>query len=195
MGKIILSIVSVLLLGISPLMAQDDQTTDKARRKAEKERLKAERKAETEARNSLLFERAEQALRDGQFVLEAERIEFKRGNYVYVTSYTNFVSLENGRAIVQLAFNIPSPGFNGMGGITVDGQASSITMKTDKNGNILYEMHVQGVAISARVYFRLVKGTNKCVATISPNFNSDRISFVGYLYPASDSFVIRGWTI
>ena len=30
----------------------------------------------------------------------------------------------------------------------------------------MYEMNVQGVAVSARVTFRMAKGTNKCTATV-----------------------------
>lgn len=45
----------------------------------------------------------------------------------------------------------------------------------------MYEMNVQGVAVSARVTFRMAKGTNKCTATVSPNFNSNRISFTEIL--------------
>ena len=56
-------------------------------------------------------------------------------------------------------------------------------------------MNVQGVAVSARVTFRMAKGTNKCTATVSPNFNSNRISFTGNLYPSSESNVFKGRSI
>lgn len=56
-------------------------------------------------------------------------------------------------------------------------------------------MMVQGVAISANVTIRMVKGTNKCTATVSPNFNSNRISFTGYLYPSDQSNVFKGRAI
>ena len=96
---------------------------------------------------------------------------------------------------MQLAFNTPAAGPNGIGGITVDGTTSGVQMKTDKKGNVMYEMNVQGVAVSARVTFRMAKGTNKCTATVSPNFNSNRISFTGNLYPSSESNVFKGRSI
>lgn len=55
----------------------------------------------------------------------------------------------------------------------------------------MYEMNVQGVAVSARVTFRMAKGTNKCTATVSPNFNSNRISFTGNLYPRASRMCSR----
>ena len=67
--------------------------------------------------------------------------------------------------------------------------------KTDKKGNVTFSMMVQGVAVSANVTIRMVKGTNKCTATVSPNFNSNRISFSGYLYPSDQSNVFKGRAI
>ena len=128
---------------------------------------------------------------------EAKKAEkaAKKAAEVYVTPNTNFVSVKGEKATIQLAFNTPAAGPNGIGGITVDGTTSGVQMKTDKKGNVMYEMNVQGVAVSARVTFRMAKGTNKCTATVSPNFNSNRISFTGNLYPSSESNVFKGRSI
>lgn len=142
-----------------------------------------------------LFEQAVQALNAKDFVLEADRVEFKRGRFVYVTPSTNFVSMSGDKATIQLAFNGAFSGPNGIGGITVDGNASNVEMKTDKKGNVTFSMMVQGVAVSANVTFRMVKGSNKCTATVSPNFNSNRISFTGTLYPTDQSNVFKGRSI
>ena len=190
MKKIVL-LLAVLLFGAGSMMAQQDKSAEKAAKQAEKEAKKAEKaakKAAEEAEANALFEQAVQALKNKDFVLEADRIEFKRGSFVYVTPNTNFVSVKGEKATIQLAFNTPAAGPNGIGGITVDGT-------TDKKGNVMYEMNVQGVAVSARVTFRMAKGTNKCTATVSPNFNSNRISFTGNLYPSSESNVFKGRSI
>ena len=175
MKKIVL-LLAVLLFGAGSMMAQQDKSAEKAAKQAEKEAKKAEKaakKAAEEAEANALFEQAVQALKNKDFVLEADRIEFKRGSFVYVTPNTNFVSVKGEKATIQLAFNTPAAGPNGIGGITVDGTTSGVQMKTDKKGNVMYEMNVQGVAVSARVTFRMAKGTNKCTATVSPNFNSN----------------------
>lgn len=54
---------------------------------------------------------------------------------------------------------------------------------------------VQGVAVSAQLTFQMYKGTNKCTATVNPNFNSNRTSFTGTLYPAEESNVFKGRSI
>ena len=180
--KRVLLLLAVLLFSAGTMMAQQDKAAEKAAKKAEKEAKKA-------------AEQGVQALKEKDFVLEAERVEFKRGQFVYVTPSTNFVSMKGDRATIQLAFNTAAAGPNGIGGITVDGSASNIEMKTDKKGNVTFSMMVQGVAVSANVTIRMVKGTNKCTATVSPNFNSNRISFTGYLYPSDQSNVFKGRAI
>ena len=152
MKKIVL-LLAVLLFGAGSMMAQQDKSAEKAAKQAEKEAKKAEKaakKAAEEAEANALFEQAVQALKNKDFVLEADRIEFKRGSFVYVTPNTNFVSVKGEKATIQLAFNTPAAGPNGIGGITVDGTTSGVQMKTDKKGNVMYEMNVQGVAVSAR---------------------------------------------
>ncbi len=187
MKKVALLFV-LLLLGLTPSIAQQGKVADKAAKQTEK----AARKAAEEAEEYAMFERAVQALKDKEFVLEAERVEFKRGSFVYVTPSTNFVSVNGDKATIQLAFNVPVSGPNGMGGVTLDGTVSGVVLKEDKKGNISYEMNVQGAAVLARVTLRMAKGTNKCTATVLPNFNSNRISFMGELYPAGESTVFKG---
>lgn len=186
--KRVFLLLAVLLFSAGTMMAQQNKAAEKAAKKAEKEAKKAAEAAQENA----LFEQAVQALKDRDFVLEADRVEFKRGRFIYVTPSTNFVSMKGDKATIQLAFNGAYSGPNGIGGITVDGTTNNVEMKTDKKGNITYSMMVQGAAVSASVTFRMVKGTNKCTATVSPNFNSNRVSFTGNLYPSDQSNVFKG---
>ena len=148
--------------------------------------------AAEKAGQKMWYEKAVQALNDREFVLEAERIDFKYGNFVYVNANTNFISMHGDKATIQMAFNSPYAGPNGIGGITVDGTVSNVKMETDKNGNVSFSMTVQGAAISASVTLQLTSGSNLCYATINPNFSSNRISFRGELYMESDSNVFKG---
>lgn len=144
------------------------------------------------AEQEMKFSKAVQALTNQEFVLEADRITFKNGRHTYVSPHTNFVSLTGDQATIQLAFNSAYAGPNGMGGITLDGKASNIKIKEDKKGNITYSMNVMGTGVSAVVTFNLIKDTNQCSATVTPNFNNRVINFSGYLYPKSESDVFKG---
>ena len=172
------------------LQAQEanDKAAEKAAKKAEKEAKKAAEKAAQEA----LFQQALLAINNKDFVLEADRVEGKRGQFVYVSSNTNFVAVKDDEATVQLALNGAFSGPNGVGGITVEGKTSKVEIEQDKKGNVSFSMMVQGVGISAQLTFRMTKGSNECTATILPNFNSNRISFTGKILPTAQSTVFKG---
>ena len=185
MKKLLLLLLAFLFVGTDIVFSQEDKKLSK------KEQKKME-KAAREAQDMLDFEAAKKALYDHNFVLEADRVEFKRGQYKYVSANTNFVSLIGDEASVQLAFNGMIAGPNGMGGVTVDGKPSKIEVKEDKKGNVTLNMMVNGRGISASISARMSKGSSKCTATVSPNFNSNRISFTGTIYPAKRSNVYKG---
>lgn len=148
-------------------------------------------RAADEAEQAVLFTQALEAVKAKDFVLEADRVEFRRGNFVYVQPNTNFVSVNGDKATVQLALSNRVAGPNGIGGITVDGNVSGFEMKEDRRGNVNVTMMVQGVGISAQVTINMVKGNNKCTATVLPNFSNNRVSFTGDLYPTELSNVYK----
>lgn len=132
------------------------------------------------------------ALEQLDFVLEANRLSFKRGETAYVTSYTNFVSLSDDKAVIQIApFNGGGP--NGVGGITLEGRASNIKLKTDKKGNVLFTMSVTGNGLSATVNISLPKNSYMATVMVNPNFHSNRVTLYGTLVPANKSDVFKGF--
>lgn len=193
MKKIIFLLVMAILGSSTPMLAQQEnnvEQTSKEAKKAEKEAKKAAKKAEKEAKKAkeaaiknAQFEMALQAVQNRKFVLKASDVDFKRGRSSFVNDNTNFVMLNGDEASIQFNSNRAVAGPNGIGGITVEGKASDIEMKTDKKGNINFEMNVHGTGISAKVSFRMNKGSNYCSATVTPNFNSSRITFNGELTP------------
>ena len=157
-----------------------------------RELTKAERKALQARIDSLQYAEAEKALNDRAFTLEADQVIFKYGQTAYVTSNTNFVSVKDDQAIVQVAFNIPVSGPNGLGGITVEGRFSEYDLKKDKKENVSLSINVTGTGISARADITLYNGSNKATVTITPNFNSNRITLNGVIFPLDKSNVFKG---
>ena len=127
MKKIILLVFVTLFCCIDYSQAQ---TT-------EKKMTRQEKKEAQKAMEQALFEEARQAIENKAFTLEADRVIFKRGRNAFVSSNTNFVMVDDDRASVQVAFNIPASGPNGLGGVTVDGNVSGYKIKTDKSGQEL----------------------------------------------------------
>ena len=136
-----LILMMVLLVNI----VANAQTEKRIYTKEELESAKArEIQKQLEAiQDSINYVDAVCALENLDFVLEAEQLVFKRGQTAFVSSSTNFISLSDSKAVVQIAL-FSGGGPNGVGGITVEGRASNIKMKTDKKGNISFSMNVMG---------------------------------------------------
>ena len=188
--KKIIALMMLVFIGASTAMyAQESKSENRrAERKAQRDAEKAREKRE-EAR---AYADAVQAINNRKFVLEADRITFKRGRSAFVTSNTNFVLLNGEKASVQVAFNGPYAGPNGIGGITVDGRVGEVKTATDKKGNVTCSFSVMGVGISAQVSIRLTHDTNNASVTIISNFISYRLSLDGKVIPLSESSVYKG---
>lgn len=184
----------MLLVLLTSALAAGAQTERRIYTKAEQE---SAQKREIEKRleaiqDSICSEEAFNALEQLDFVLEANRLSFKRGETAYVTSNTNFVSLSDDKAVIQIApFHGGGP--NGVGGITLEGRASHIKLKTDKKGNVTLTMSVSGTGLSATVDISLPKNSYMASVTVNPNFHSNRVTLYGILLPTSKSNVFKGW--
>ena len=163
-----LSILSMLLLFISMGNIQAQTVKEESRK---------QKKAEQELLDQMFFDEAKQAIEMKNFILEADHVMFKYGTTAFVSPNTNFVAVKGNKAVVQVAFNIPISGPNGLGGITVNGNISGYKQTTDKKGNISVSMNVMGVGISV---------------DISPNFNSNNFSLTGSLLPMAKANVFKG---
>lgn len=180
MKKVITILICALSVMVSHIQAQEIELT------------KEERKALQEKIDSLQYSEAKKAIENKNFTLEADQVIFKYGQNAYVNSNTNFVSVIGDEAVVQIAFNIPIAGPNGIGGVTVDGSVSNYEIKTDKKGCIYLSMNVMGTGISAQINISLPKGSNQATVDITPNFNSNRMSLKGVIIPADKSSVFKG---
>jgi len=185
--KKIIALAFILSIGMGSainMSAQENQLS--------KKELRAQRKAIAEAEAKARYEVALKAINERAFVLEADKITFKRGQFVYVTSFTNFIMVNGERATVQLAFNTMRSGPNGIGGITVDGTISDPKISINKKGRVTCSFGVQGAGISAQISLTLDEGDNVASADVNPNFNSNRTTMSGVIVPLEESTVFKG---
>lgn len=189
------SITFVALLLVATLgsvsMAQDAQTTKT--RKELRDEKRAQYKAEEKLMNELDYRNAATAIKNQQFVVEADQLILRNGQNVFVNSGTNFLLVNKEKGTVQVAFNTALSGPNGIGGITVDGGISGMKTETDKHGNINCSFSIQGAGISAQIFVKLYYGSNEANVTISPNFNSNDLSMSGELVSIDDSTIFKGY--
>ena len=170
MKKIIVLLMLVFIGASTTIYAQESKSESRrAERKAQRDAEKAREKIEEER----AYANAAQAIKDRKFVLEADRVTFKRGRSAFVTSNTNFILLNGDRA-------------------SVDGTVGEVKTTTDKKGNVTCNFSVTGVGISAQVSIRLTHGSNNVSATVNPNFNSNRLTLDGKLIQLSESNIFKG---
>ena len=194
--KKVLFLTTMLLLSFAvTTYAQTGKETRAAKRAAIKKE-RAARKALEAQQDSIAYFKAVQALKSGSFVLEVDNVTFPSGITRYVSNTTNYVQVDDGEGVVQTAFSnfAYSPGPNGLGGVTVEGVVSGLTMREDKDGNYFYNFSIQGVAISATISITLTGGTNQASVMVSPNFNNNNMTMTGRLLPLDESDVFQGTT-
>ena len=191
--KKIITFVALLLVATlgSVSMAQNAQTTKT--RKELRDEKRAQYKAEEKLMNELDYSNAATAIKNQQFVVEADQLILRNGQNVFVNSGTNFLLVNKEKGTVQVAFNTALSGPNGIGGITVDGGISGMKTETDKHGNINCSFSIQGAGISAQIFVKLYYGSNEANVTISPNFNSNDLSMSGELVSIDDSTIFKGY--
>lgn len=194
--KRVLFILLALFAVQVSLFAQEKKMTRKEKEaawRAERLKKRAQEERQIMHSDSIQYVQAINAIRNGSWALEASNVTFNNGVTRFVTESTNFVSVDDGQAVVQTAFNntnINSP--NGLGGITLEGRILGEELKMDKEGNVYYNYSIQGAEISATVNVVITAHTNQATATVNPNFSSRQMTMSGYIYPYESAGVIEG---
>ncbi|WP_077154728.1 DUF4251 domain-containing protein [Bacteroides bouchesdurhonensis] len=192
MKKFIALLALVLMSASTMMYAQSDAAARRAERKAQRDAERAKLRAEEQVQDMASYQEAIQALKNKQFVLEANQVVFRNGMTAFVTPNTNFVLMNGNRATVQTAFNTSYPGPNGIGGVTVDGNSADVKMNIDKKGNVFCSFNVQGIGISAQVFINMSSGSNNASVTVSPNFNNNNLTLNGNIIPLNQSNIFKG---
>ena len=151
-----------------------------------------ERRHIQELTDSIASVQAFAAVKNQDFVLEAQTVQFRNGSTVFVNDMTNFISVKGNRAVVQISPSDFAAGPNGVGGVTVDGMISGQEYRVGKKGSATYSFNVTGIGINAQVEIYLNQGTNQASATIYPNFNANTVWIQGNIVPYENSNVIEG---
>ncbi len=187
----LLTLILMLALGFgatSTARAQSPELQQEELTRAQKRKVRKQLEA---IQDSLDYAAAVKALLERNFVMSADQLVFKHGETAFVTSATNFVSLTGDDAVVQIApFNSGGP--NGVGGITVEGKASSVKVDRDKRGTLLFSMNVSGLGISAMVTISLPEGSNRASLLVESMYRSGRITLNGRLLPYDRRSVVQG---
>ena len=180
----------------TPAQIRRQQEMQKWHQEMEEFKARSEQRREiNELTDSIAGVQAAAAVKNQDFVLEADQVTFKNGNTVFVNSSTTFVSVKGNRAVVQISPSNFSAGPNGVGGVTVDGTVSGMQRMIDRKGNTTVSFNVMGIGINAQIEIYMTQGTNRASATIYPNFNSNTVWIEGESVPYANSDVFEGMSL
>lgn len=175
--------IAAFFLAVDTGMAQSDKKEQRKVEKAEKKRLKKEaRQKQQDLVMALVNEQA--------FVLEAHTIRGRYMNSFPVSPGTNFVMIEGDQITIQTANNFGF-GYNGLGGVTINGTISEYkVISKDKNGSTVLIQFSSPVLGHSTLNLH-VQGSGQAQALVTNNWGR-RITFQGQMVAPEDSRVFEG---
>lgn len=183
-----MAVVVVAVMGACSSLRPTYKTADGREVKLTKE----ERKALYAYEDSVTAADAMKAVLDSSFIAAADQLTLKRGRNVNVSSNLNYVSLNGTNAVIQVGSTFSIYGPNGIGGVTLEGYARDISIKTDKKGNVSLYMRVMGSGLSGEVNLQMAKGSNRATVQIKGTFSSSRITMYCTVSPYEPYKMVQG---
>jgi hypothetical protein len=158
------------------------QITEKQLRKLERQEANKEmRKKQQEMTSKMLENRT--------FVLEANYLSNNRGARSVVSSTINFIKVDEGRAVIQIG-NDRSMGYNGVGGVTAEGEITSWELHKNKKGS--YSVTFRVMTTIGHYDIRMnISDIGSARATLS-GLHYGSLTYEGNLTPVETSRVYKG---
>ncbi|NJN26288.1 MAG: DUF4251 domain-containing protein [Cyclobacteriaceae bacterium] len=177
--RIVLCCIAMLMAYPACLIAQNQKISKKERKELELQQQIAQKKAMLDL------------LESQEWVLEAHTV-FDRYNVSYQINPTiNFVGIQGTNGVMQLGFD-ELIGWNGVGGVTIQGNVTKYELKAGKaKGNPVVTLRFQGRGMGAATLAISVNPTGQAMAKVNGDFG-DRIIFSGIIKALSESAVYQG---
>ena len=181
MSKISLVMI-FLLLGFGAY-AQNSKSDKKAEKQARKEAKLQQAKENTAALIAVVESK--------QFVLQANTLFDRYGNSLPLNSNLNFVGFDGEYSTIQLSFT-GLVGWNGVGGVTIDGRITKMEIKVKDDGiGFTINAAVQNKGGGLTTMFFRVSSDGNARVDMNGNFG-ERLSFQGFIVPLQESTVYKG---
>jgi hypothetical protein len=185
MKKKLLLLVAIMISGILPVssFASDPGALDAA--------LGIKTKGARDSTEVRKFEMTKSMLEQKNFVLEADYLGNKYGDRVPVSSTLNFISVDSTNSVLQIGRNT-GMGYNGVGGVTAEGNITRYQVQTDKKHNSFYVSFSVTTAIG-NYDINMSVGSDGYASAVLTGIGSGQLVYTGYLVPLEDSSVYKGY--
>ena len=132
-------------------------------------------------------------IQNHRFILEADYISGNTGRRYIVNSKLNFIMCDSTDAVIQLGSST-GMGYNGVGGITIDGRVTSYKLEEKQNKKGLTNYSITLYIASSLGVFDIqmwVSPSGSADATVRGNF-AGAVTYSGKLVPLGQSRVYKG---
>ena len=157
--------------------------------KEERKELKKAKKEEEKRKREEELKKFERYVETRAWVVEAHTVFGKRGQSYQMDPTINFVGVSGETTTIQLSFN-GILGWNGVGGITMDGKIGKYEYSNDGKAVIL-KMSAMGSRLGNVDIFLTISGNANGRATLSGSWG-ERIVFQGKFVSLDESRVYKG---
>jgi hypothetical protein len=186
-----MKIFRILLLGLVMVFAVQAgwaQTSSREQRKIEKAEKKRLKEEEQRKNHELVIS----LVKDKTYVLEATTLSGRYGYQYQVSPTTNFVKIEGDQIVVQTANNF-GIGYNGLGGITINGTIRDYQITNEKNGVTVFIRFADPVMGMSTLNMS-IQESGYARATVLGNWGA-RATFQGQFTDLEESRVYKGRSI
>lgn len=184
-------IISLLLLIVFSfaVVAQNETREDK---KAERAKARIEKKKAEKEKAEWMEKITRQMVESRKFVLEADYLAGTYGDMIPVSPDINFIAIDSNRATIQLGI-INAPGYNGVGGITVEGKVTKYEyQKIEKKKFTAYNVTVIVFSNAGTYDIQFFIGDDGRGDATIRGTRSGKLDYKGIFYPPDISRVYMG---
>lgn len=188
MKKLVVTLLAVVTFSVS-LFAQE--ISNEEWRNMSKQERKEYRQKIAEANQQQIM----QLLTSKAWVLEAHQIQDKYGESAIIEPNLNFVGVAGENATAQLGSS-GEIGWNGVGGITVEGSVRQYKLKEGKKpgSGAFLQIEILGTSSGHLSMSIHISGDGTASATLSDNFG-DRLTYTGRIVSPAESTVYKGQVV
>ncbi len=167
----------------------DISVAQEKKKLSKKEKKELKKELELEKRKAIM-----ELLLSQEWIIEAHTVYDKHNQSYQISPTTNFVCIKGEDGIIQLGFD-GLIGWNGVGGITLDGKVTSYKIiEGKKNNNPSINLRFQGRGVGSANINITVNSSSQANAKVSGDFG-DRVTFSGVLKSKDESAVYKGQSL
>lgn len=171
---------------------QEEQNVDrKTARKLEREQRKLQKELITQSTSRLV----DSLINNRNFIIEAQYIGDQTGQRVVVDEKINFIIVDSSKIVIQYGSMGALLGYNGLGGITTDGNITKFEVKRTGRDKESYSIQLSAMT-SVGMYdiFILISPDGNSTATIG-GLSRGKLVYYGNVIPIKGARIFKGSVI